>query len=386
MQAVSRYGNEEIGLDLKELRNEIDRLDTQIQQLFERRMDIVKAVAAYKKEHDLPVLHAGRENEVLDKIAAASRPEYRDGSRALFTAVMDISKCSQSQLIQNSNPYLEQSSPFVPAAAHTVACQGVLGAYSHIAARRLFQDECLHFYPHFEDVFQAVVSGAADFGVLPVENSNAGSVMDVYELLKRYNIYIARRVKIKVEHCLAALPGTNFSEIQEVYSHEQAVRQCSSFLKEHQLQTRIYSNTAASAELVAHSRPDEHLGVICSELAAQRNGLRILKRGIANIDENYTRFIVISKTPKHSQDDDLISISFSLPHTVGSLYRMLTKFYVYNINMEKIESMPIGNKNFDVMFYLDFTGNLTEQNVTALLNDLSASLPQFKYLGNYKEI
>ena len=373
-------------VDLKDLRDEIDTIDIQIQQLFEKRMDVVKSVAAYKKEHHLPVLHTNRENEVLEKVADRSRAEYTESNRALFTNMMDISKCSQTQLIQNHNCYLDQSIPFSPEKAVRVACQGVPGAYSHIAAKKLFDDKKLHFYPQFDDVFRAVVNDEADYGVLPVENSNAGSVVGVYELLKKYNIYIAKRLSIKIDHCLAALPNTALSEVKEVYSHEQAIQQCSGFLEESGVTVHTYSNTAASAELVASSKPEECLAVICSKLAAERNGLSVIKEEIANIAENYTRFIVISKTPCYTSEADIISVSFSLPHTAGSLYRMLTKFFVYNINMEKIESKPIGNKNFDAMFYIDFRGNLKDHNVSVLLNDLSTDLIDFKYLGNYQEI
>lgn len=373
-------------MDLKELRDQIDRIDGEIQQLFEERMDVVKEVAAYKKEHNLPILHSNREDEILEKIAARSRTEYRESDRVLFTNIMDISKCSQNRLNQNANRYLAESVPFSPENGKKVACQGVAGAYSHIAARRLFEEEALCFYPRFEDVFDAVLSGAADFGVLPVENSNAGSVVDVYELLKKHNIYIAKRISLKIDHCLAALPETELSQVKEVYSHQQAIQQCSHFLAESEIKVQTYSNTAASAELVAKSDPEAGLAVICSKLAAERNGLRVIKEEIANIKENYTRFIVISKTPCYTPQANIISISFSLPHTSGSLYRMLTKFFVYQINMEKIESKPIGNKNFDAMFYLDFTGNLRDENVSVLLKDLATDLIEFKYLGNYEEL
>ncbi len=371
-------------MELKELREQIDQIDIQIQKLFEQRMDVVKSVAAYKKQHQLPVLHTSREDEVIRQVLDRAAPEYASGEKVLFTNIMDISKCNQKKLIQSDNPFLEHSSPFSPANAEKVACQGVPGAYSHIAARTLFNEKQLHFYRHFEEVFQAVINGEADYGILPIENSNAGSVVEVYELLKKYNIFIARRLKIKVNHCLAALPGTQLSDIREVFSHEQGIHQCSGFIEQHNLTAHAYSNTAAAAEYVAQS-DNPHFAAVCSSLGAQINGLQILSDHIANIDENYTRFICISKKPQYSEEDDIISISFSLPHTVGSLYRMLTKFSVYGINMQKIESKPIGNKNFDIMFYLDFTGNLKDENVSALLNDLSVDLLQFKYLGSYIE-
>ncbi len=373
-------------MDLKDLRDEIDRLDIEIQKLFETRMDVVGAVAAYKKEHDLPVLHQNREDHVLEMVASRSRAEYQDLNRALFTNMMDISKCSQTRLIDAENHYLRESIPFCTKNAKKIACQGVPGAYSHIAANTLFDDEILCFYPQFEDVFRAVTNGDADFGVLPMENSNAGSVVGVYELLKTYNIYIAKRISIPINHCLATLPQTTLSQIKEIYSHEQAIEQCSHFLGESGLKVHRYTNTAASAELVASSDPADCLAVICSKLAAKRYGLTVVKEGINNISENYTRFVVISKTPCHDPNADRISVSFSLPHTAGSLYRTLTKFFVYNVNMEKIESKPIGTKNFDAMFYIDFTGNLNDPNVTALINDLSTDLIDFKYLGNYSEI
>ena len=373
-------------MELKDLREQIDALDTQIQQLFEQRMDIVKDVAAYKKEHQLPVLHTNRETEILERVAKEARPEYVAGERVLFTNIMDISKCSQKQLLQADSPLLYQSLPFCPEKAQKVACQGVPGAYSHIAANKLFCDDVLAFYPHFEDVFTAVLNGQADYGVVPIENSNAGSVVEVYELLKKHSIFIAKRIKIKIDHCLAALPGSKLKQLKEVYSHEQGIQQCSGFIKRTGLQPHVFSNTAAAAEFVAASCQEQGLACICSKQAAERNGLSVVQESIANISENYTRFIVISRAPCHGADNDIVSVSFCLPHTVGSLYRMLTKFSVYNINMQKIESKPIGNKNFDIMFYLDFTGNLTEQNTAVLLEDLAADLIEFRYLGNYSEI
>ena len=146
-------------MDLKELREQIDKIDIQIQDLFEQRMDVVKSVAAYKKQHQLPVLHTNREDEVIRQVIERADPEYASGEKVLFTNIMDISKCSQKKLIQSGNPFLEHSTPFSPDTAAKVACQGVPGAYSHIAARTLFQEDRIHFYRHFEEVFQAVING-----------------------------------------------------------------------------------------------------------------------------------------------------------------------------------------------------------------------------------
>ena len=373
-------------MDLNELRAQIDRIDADIQKLFEQRMDTVREVATYKKRNSLPVYHKNREDEILARIRQTARPEYADCDQALFTNMMDISKCSQRKLLQGAEPFLEKPLPFLPSAAKQVSCQGVPGAYSHIAANRLFADHQLCFMNSFEDVFAAVCKNKADYGILPIENSSAGPVVEVYELLKKYDIYIAKRIKVKIDHCLAALPGTKLTDIRDIYSHEQGLHQCSHFIQTHNLTAHAHSNTAVSAELVAVSSPEQHLGAICSKLAAERNGLAVIAEDIANIAENYTRFIVISKAACQDQDADTVSISFCLPHTAGSLYRMLTKFFVYGINMQKIESKPIGNKDFDIMFYLDFSGNVKEENTAGLLKDLDGDLLRFKYLGNYSEI
>lgn len=375
--------------DLYELRAQIDRIDRQIQALFEQRMEAAAQVAAYKKEHSLPIFQTGREAEILQEIDRRSSPDCRDGARVLFTNLMDISKSLQQHKIHETTPSvarLEQAleHPKTPPERPVVACQGVAGAYSHLAARQMFPSEELHFFGTWEEVFQAVEEGRVDFGVVPIENSTAGSVREVYELMRRHDFAISRETKVRVEHCLAARPGVTLNQVERVYSHEQALAQCSEFLKAHpSVEPEHVLNTAMAAKQVAGS--SEPAAAICSRLGAQEYGLEVLACGIQNSEENYTRFICISKELYPTKEADTISVALSLPNERGALYRMLTKFAVNNVNMTKIESRPVGNKNFDVIFYINFTGNLYDQKIRDLLGDLSRELCSFKFLGNYKE-
>ena len=236
-------------------------------------------------------------------------------------------------------------------------------------------------------MFEAVESGSADYGVLPIENSTAGDIRQTYDLLAKYNFYICKRTQIKIDHCLAAKPG---ADIKTIYSHEQALKQCFGFLKESSARQVPYTNTALAAELVANS-DDNTVAAICSERCAKLYGLEIVKRNIADNPDNTTRFICISKRPEVTPDADIISICMSLPHTTGSLYRMLIRFALYGLNITKIESAPvpqakqdIKRETFDVVFYLDFEGNALDPEVVRLMTILEEEMKYFKFLGNYK--
>ncbi|HIZ55514.1 MAG TPA: chorismate mutase [Firmicutes bacterium] len=375
-------------MDLSELREQIDSIDAEILRLFERRMDIVQNVAEYKRTNQLPVFQSGREQEIITRIGETAAPLYGQAAQVLFTAMMDISKCLQKDRLTSPQAFLENfcadSFDTFPSGRVLVACPGTDGSFSHIAAQQLFPEGTFHFYTDFPDVFRAVENGDADFGVLPIENSNAGSVLTVYDQLSRSPLYICRGTKIKIEHCLAARPGVSFEEIEQVYSHPQAISQCYDFLHEHQLKPCEYSNTAAAASMVSQSM--KPLAAICSETGARQHGLSVLRRGIQNNDQNYTRFICVSKHVYTGADADTTSVSFRLPNTAGSLYRMLTKVAARGINMTKIESSPAHTEHFDVIFYVNFAGNLTQENILCLLNDLAGEISEFKFLGNYLEV
>ncbi len=375
--------------ELDRLREHIDAVDEQICGLFEQRMALTKEVAAYKKEHNLSVFQGDREKAVLAHIDSICSEENRKGGRVLFQNLMDISKCLQAQSMPPKAPIISlleqnlQSPPKLPENPR-IACQGVAGAYSHIAAKKFFPHaDSIDFYSTFEEVFEAVQNETADFGVLPVENSNAGSVMQVYQPMRHYSFYIQHRTKIRVAHCLCARPGVTKEQLTDIYSHPQAIMQCERYLSNLTgVEVHEHANTAIAAKMVAES--DLPIAAICSELSAELYGLDILQRDIQDNNENFTRFVCISKQCYLQKDANRITISFNLPQkTKGALYRMLTKFSVHDVNMSKIESMPNGSSNFDCIFYVDLDGHVADQDIRYLLCDLEEELPDFLFLGNY---
>jgi len=370
-------------MSLDDLRQDINELDAEILELFARRMSVCHNVAIFKQENNLPVFQAGREDDVIKRIREKSPVGLENSTEVLFKNLMDISKAKQQQEIFKDNceiSYLK----FPPEKAIKIGCQGTLGAYSHLAGKTLFGDVDFKFFEGFENVFQAVENGEIDFGILPIQNSTAGSVFQTYELMKKYNFYISSSVSVKVSHCLAVKKGTDISQIKNVYSHEQALSQCSDFLNNNNFQPIEYINTALAGEFVAKS--DQPIGAICSVECANRCGLEIVNDNIANAVENYTRFICISKEIYISDDANIISVSLALPHTAGALYRLLTKFSVIGLNLVRIESKPIASKDFDVVFYLDFEGSIKQPEVSQIIAALKSELKYFKFLGNYKEV
>lgn len=368
--------------DLKQLRDSIDDIDQQILSLFMQRMELCKGVADYKKLHDLPVFQGGREKQVIDRIKALTgHSELENGTAALFTTIMDISKILQNRTIFAGSPDREFRAPAF-ASAKRIGCQGTAGANSETAARMIFGDKQLTYYKTFEDVFRAVQSGELDYGVLPVHNSTAGSVDSTYDLMAKYVVYTVKEVTVEINHCLAAKPGTSLSDVTCVYSHPQAIAQCSEFLTMNALKAHESSNTAVAAEKVAGS--DEAYAAICSSECAERLGLDIIAENIADCSVNRTRFVCISKELQVDPWSDAVSVMLTIPHTEGSLYRLLTKFYVNGMNLLRIENRPIRDGSFDVRFYLDFSGKLTDPNVKATIRDLEENLEYFRFLGTFR--
>ncbi len=377
-------------MDLNSLREQIDEIDSGLLPLFEKRMDVVRGVAQFKQENGLPIFHPERENAILDRMANRARPEYSASAKVLYTSMMELSKIQQRKQIGTIQPFCEQirsalQNSGVGRPQHPrVACQGVEGAYSHIAADSLFPEAEITFHHAFEDVFRAVEQGDTEYGVLPVDNSNAGSVADVYALMKQYDFFIAYSVKVKVEHCLAVRPGVSLDEVTQVYSHEQALMQCKNWFDAHPGKAPVkFQNTAMAAKFV--SETDEPAAAICSCKSAKLYGLEILQSGIQNTDENYTRFMCIAKNLRLEPDANMVSVALSIPNVPNSLYKLLTVFAAAGVDLTKIESKPIGTKNFDVIFYIDFLGNVRDENVFYLLNHLESEYEPFKFLGNYKE-
>ncbi len=265
------------------------------------------------------------------------------------------------------------------------ACQGVAGAFSHKACLEVFEQPDIQFYPSFEEVFAAVSSGQRRYGVIPIENTLAGSVTDNYDLMLQYGLYIVGSVKVKIEHALLALPNASLEELRQVYSHEQALHQCSDFLKAHpQLTARPYSNTAASAKLVAEQK-DPSLAAIGSVQCARMYGLQLLMPAIQNRSDNFTRFVILAKQPLHHPDCQRISLIVRVQHRAGALYNALSRFAVRGINLLKLESRPIPDSPFEFLFYWDFDGNLDDERVVQALHQLREDTQYIQILGNYPE-
>lgn len=371
-------------MDLSQIRKEIDDIDSQLLPLFLRRMRCAEQVAQVKKEQGLPVFNAQREEEILNRVDAQAG-DYAAVARQLYSTMMSVSRDRQHQLLGSGKALRQMiagACEELPVSGVKVACPGVAGAFTHRAAQTIFPQGEMRFFPAFSQVFSAVEQGEADFGVIPVENSSAGSVADVYDLILQYRFYIVRAVTLPVRHCLCGTENTG--EVRLVFSHPQGLAQCSDYLASHGYQAQEYSNTAAAAKMLSMERL-HHAAVICSHQAAKKYGLTILEENIQNARDNRTRFIVISRSPCLPEDADKISLCFSLPNVPGSLHEVLGRFAMNGLNLTKIESRPIRGKAFEYDFYLDFTGNVRQSHTMDLMGTLSEELPRFTFLGNYLE-
>lgn len=369
---------------LGDIRKEIDSIDSQLLPLFLRRMDCSEAVAKIKIRDGLPVLNTQREEEIIRTVGEKAG-DMAWAAQAMYSAIMALSRQRQLELMgkENTLPVLALAAEGdLPNEGARIFCQGVEGAYSHKAASLAFNGGDIEFSPSFEGVFEAIKQGGADFGVVPVENSAAGSVTETYSLIMKHRFYIVKAVCLSVNHCLAAKPG---EEVRTVLSHPQGLMQCREYLKEKGYEKREFSNTAAAAKHVAQSG-EVGLAAICSKDAAQRYGLEILEENIQDDKNNHTRFAVISKEAIFPKRAEKISLCFSLPNKAGSLSQVLERFARFGLNLTKIESRPIKGRNFEYDFYLDFAGNIREEGASSLLASLSAELPRFSFLGNYDEI
>ncbi len=372
--------------DLSEIRAEINEIDDELIKLFRRRMDCAKDVGIYKKANDIPVLNRQRENEILDEVQSKGG-EYGSAARLLFTNIMELSRALQYNIVCRESTLrseITSAREMPPTDGITVAYQGIKGANSYEAAQRLFPDAVLSSHKTFEDVFGAVDAGEATFGILPVENSTAGSVSAVYDLILKHRFYIVGAFDMRIEHCLGALRQSELADIEYVWSHPQALSQCEGYIESHGFIPVSKANTAIAARDVAKEKR-LNVAAICTPEAAKEYGLQILDTGLQDDPYNTTRFIVISKQLFISPDANKISLCFFLPHVKGSLYDLLCRFNSLGLNLTKIESRPAKGRDFEYLFYLDFTGSVYSENVIDLLSQLSEEIPEFSFLGNYRE-
>lgn len=379
--------------ELEQYRQEIDRIDGELVQLFLERMAVTGKVGEYKQRAGIPVLDAGREKQVIAaKTALTDDPARKADVAALYEEIMAISRRQQRKLVREGAEepgYAAYAAALAarrePVAAPRVVYQGEPGCYSEEAAVGFFgQEVSSRGLAWFPDVFAALERGEADYAVLPVENSSTGSIRQVYDLLAQYNYYVVGECQVKVEHCLMALPGAALEDIQAVYSHEQGLMQCERYLDAHWGWRRVPTlDTAGSAKQVAESG-DRTAAAICSRRAAQIYGLHILAEGVNYNAMNHTRFVVVSPVLELRPGRNKISAVFRLPHQSGSLHEILTVFAVQGLNLLKIESRPIPGRGWEYLFFLDFTGDLAAPEMDGVLHGLGQLAAEFRILGNFR--
>lgn len=370
-------------------RKELDVIDSQIKQLFADRLELTKDVIAYKMEVGKPIIDLAREKEKLDAVSAGIEDEFKaQAVRELFTQIMSIGKKLQYKILCEDQGEMEI--PFTPIeklhipAEAKIAYQGVEGAYGNAAALQFFgEDADIHSVPTFEAAMKEVADGEADFAVLPIENSRAGGIGDVCDLLMKYDNIIVAETYLKVEHCLLALPGTKMEDIRTIYSHPQGLMQCAGFLDQYpDIQRVSKSNTAVSAKkVVEEANPAK--AAIASELAGKLYGLEVLQRGISDDKNNTTRFVIVQKRKEYVQDAKKVSICVETEHVSGALYSQLSHFIFNSVNMTKIESRPVPDRAWEYRFYIDLEGNLSESKVISALQGIEAESRRLKILGNY---
>ena len=380
-------------MNMEELRGRIDEIDQEMIGLFARRMDVVAEIAAYKRENNLPILDRTRERQKLADLSAQVSPELEQYAHTLFSTLFDLSRSHQSALQEGHSPLYQEiqraiaETPELFPQRATVACQGVEGAYSQLAAERLFQRPQVLYFKTFESVFSAIESGFCQYGVLPLENSTAGSVNQIYDLMLRHDFQIVRSVRLKVDHSLMARSGVQLEDVKEIFSHEQAINQCAGFLENLGPQVKITrcENTAAAAAAVAESDRTD-VAAISSHSCLDLYGLTCLASDIQDRSNNYTRFICISKKLEIYPGADKTSIMMVLPHKPGALYNVLARFYALGLNLIKLESRPLPDRDFEFMFYFDLESSVYAGEFAQLIDDLNSLSENFQYLGSYTEV
>lgn len=379
--------------DLNQLRSEIDDIDGQILDLFQRRMDCAEKIGAYKRENQLPVLDRSRERQHLADLAADVDPELRTYTEVLFQLLMEASRERQAvaapneagtQTLKKIDEARESTPELFPRDAY-VACQGVEGAYSQFAAERIFKHPLISYFESFEAVFRAVETGFSAYGVLPIENSTAGSVNKVYDLMMEHDFHVVRTTRVKIDHNLLAKPGTDIASIHEVFSHEQAINQCAGFLESHNIKAHVCENTAMAAKMVAESDRDD-VGALSSRACAELYGLDVLQRDVQDRDDNFTRFACISKSLEVYPGANRTSLMIVVNHEPGALYRVLAKFYALDINIIKLESRPIPGRDFEFMFYFDIDCPVAAPEFRTLISSIGDACEECRYLGSYTEV
>ena len=380
-------------MDITELRAEIDEIDQELVKLFRARMEVSAKVADYKRERNLPIFVPAREREILQEVAEKAGPEMAGYTRILYSTIFELSRSYQAKRNGNQTPLYQQitqaieKTPRLFPQSAMVACQGVEGAYSQLACEKIFKNPMIMYFKNFDAVFSAIEKGMCQYGILPIENSTAGSVNQVYDLMIQHNFSIVRTFRLKVDHNLLVNPGARLEDIKEIYSHEQAISQCAGFLStlDKDVKVTAVSNTALAAEMVAQSGRTD-VAALSSRSCIDLYGLKALKRSVQDQGNNYTRFICISKNLEIYPGSNHTSIMLTTAHKPGALYKILAQFYALGINVTKLESRPIPDRDFEFMFYFDLETSIYSDEFIQMICELSANTEDFAYLGSYSEV
>lgn len=379
-------------MDLSEIRQQIDGIDRELVRLFCERMNLSAQVADYKKANNLPIFVPARERAILQKVAEMAGPEMENYTRVLYSMLFELSRSYQSKrngemsaLYKTISKAIDETPKLFPQAP-IVACQGVEGAYSQIACEKIFKNPFIMYFKNFDGVFNAIEQGMCQYGILPIENSTAGSVTKVYDLMIRHNFSIVRTFRLKIDHNLLANPGAALADIKTIYSHEQAINQCSDYLRGLSgVNVVAVENTAVASEMVAKSGRKD-VAALSSRSCAELYGLNCLASSVQDKGNNRTRFICISKTLEIYPGSDKTSIMMILPHKPGALYKVLARLYTLGINVTKLESRPIPDREFEFMFYFDLDTSIYSEEYVQLMCELDELCEEFKYLGSYTEV
>ena len=378
-------------MDLSYYREQIDQIDDALIQLFARRMETAAQIAQWKRQAGKPVMDASRERAKLLDVMEKCPAEFKDYAVSLYSLLFELSRSYQHRILDSSSALTEQitaaiehTEPVFPKTA-SVACQGVEGAYSQLACEKLFRLPNIFYFNSFDAVFSAIEKGLCRYGIIPLENSTAGSVNKVYDLMMRHNFRIVRSVRLKVDHNLLVKPGTRMEDIKEIYSHEQAINQCARYLQKFSgVKIIPCENTAMAAKYV--SEAGSGAAALSSRSCARLYGLTCLEESVQDQGNNYTRFICISKDLEIYPGADRTSLMMVLPHTPGSLYKVLSRFYALGINLNKLESRPLPERDFEFMFYFDLDTPVYSPQFIQLMGELQNICEEFSYLGSYSEV
>lgn len=378
-------------MELSEIRKKIDAVDEELLKLFLRRMSLSEDVAAAKSTQGLSIFNRAREREILARVTAEAGDKERYAYH-LFTTLFHLSRARQAELLGAPTQVAAQVRASFAAGGEIfpqtglVACQGMEGANSQAACDRLLPRGNIIYVKSFEAVAAAVQTGLCKFGVLPIENSSNGSVRAVYDLLQRQHLSIVRSTRLCIRHELLGLPGAKLDELTEIYSHPQAIGQCGHFLDSLSgVRVIPCDNTATASKLVSERR-DPHIAALSSHPCAELYGLSVLKEDVQDSDNNYTRFICITKDPAIYAGASRINLVIACDNKPGALYEILSKPAALGINMTKLESCPVSGRNFEFIFFIELEASVQDPGVLPMLEEMERSCQSFHFLGNYAEV